>query len=50
MPGIIERYRAFLPDVSNATPVITLHEGNTPLIPAPRLAQWLGLPPASVCS
>ena len=45
MPGIIERYRAFLPDVTDATPVITLHEGSTPLIPAPRLGQWLGLPP-----
>ncbi|MCG3110931.1 MAG: threonine synthase [Candidatus Manganitrophus sp. SB1] len=36
-PGIIEAYREFLP-VTDRTPVITLHEGNTPLIPAPRLA------------
>src|SRR5579884_2135447 len=36
-PGIIEAYRPFLP-VTEKTPVITLHEGNTPLIPAPRLA------------
>ncbi|HEX8464966.1 MAG TPA: threonine synthase [Abditibacterium sp.] len=35
--GLIENYRAHLP-VSDATPVITLHEGNTPLIHAPRLA------------
>lgn len=35
--GLIESYRAHLP-VSEATPVITLHEGNTPLVPAPRLA------------
>jgi len=31
--GVIERYREFLP-VSEKTPVITLLEGNTPLIPA----------------
>ena len=37
-PGVIERYRQFLP-VSPSTPVVTLHEGNTPLIPAPRLAE-----------
>jgi threonine synthase len=36
--GVIERYRQFLP-VSPSTPVVTLHEGNTPLIPAPRLAE-----------
>lgn len=36
-PGIIEAYREFLP-VTERTPVITLREGNTPLIPAPRLA------------
>lgn len=29
--GVIERYRAYLP-VSNKTPVVTLLEGNTPLI------------------
>jgi threonine synthase len=37
-PGVIERYRALLP-VSERTPVITLHEGNTPIVPAPRLAE-----------
>lgn len=31
--GIIDRYRNFLP-VTDSTPVITLLEGNTPLIPA----------------
>ena len=31
--GIVEEYREFLP-VSNETPVITLNEGNTPLIKA----------------
>jgi threonine synthase len=36
--GVIERYREFLP-VSGTTPVVTLLEGNTPLVPAPRLAE-----------
>lgn len=36
--GIIERYRARLP-VTAATPVISLLEGSTPLIPAPALAR-----------
>jgi len=36
--GIIEEYRKFLP-VSANTPVITLGEGNTPLIRAARLAK-----------
>ncbi|MBI5167492.1 MAG: threonine synthase [candidate division NC10 bacterium] len=34
--GVIEHYREFLP-VSERTPVITLNEGNTPLIKADRL-------------
>ncbi len=38
--GIIERYRSWLP-VSEATPVVTLCEGATPLIPLPRLARAL---------
>ncbi len=41
-PGLIETYREFLP-VTDATPVVTLLEGNTPLIPAPRLSEELGL-------
>jgi threonine synthase len=36
--GVIEEYRKFLP-VSDRTPVITLGEGNTPLIRAARLAK-----------
>jgi len=36
--GIIEEYRAYLP-VSVSTPVVTLGEGNTPLVRAPRLAE-----------
>jgi threonine synthase len=39
--GIIEEYRAFLP-VTEATPVVTLHEGSTALLPAPRLSERAG--------
>ncbi|MCU4186476.1 threonine synthase [Acidiferrimicrobium sp. IK] len=39
--GLIEEYRDHLP-VSASTPVITLQEGNTPLVPAPRLSSRLG--------
>ncbi len=39
---LLERYRQFLP-ITAATPIITLHEGNTPLINAPRLAANLGV-------
>ncbi|MDQ3812598.1 MAG: threonine synthase, partial [Armatimonadota bacterium] len=35
--GVIHHYQSFLP-VTDETPVVTLHEGNTPLIHAPRLA------------
>ena len=41
-PGLIEAYRDHLP-VTVTTPVVTLFEGNTPLIPAPRLSETLGL-------
>jgi threonine synthase len=40
-PGLIEAYRTWLP-VTAATPVITLREGATPLIPAPRIAERVG--------
>ena len=40
-PGLIENYRKYLP-VGDSTPVVTLHEGNTPLIPAPAIAQKIG--------
>src|SRR3989441_10137998 len=36
--GVSERYREFLP-VTDKTAVVTLLEGNTPLVPAPRLAE-----------
>lgn len=39
--GVIEEYRQFLP-VSASTPVVTLQEGGTPLLPAPRLSQRVG--------
>ncbi|MDP9404972.1 MAG: threonine synthase [Actinomycetota bacterium] len=39
--GLIEEYRHFLP-VSAATPVVTLQEGATPLLPAPRLSERVG--------
>ncbi|HEY8203082.1 MAG TPA: threonine synthase [Actinomycetota bacterium] len=39
--GIIEAYRAFLP-VSAATPVVTLGEGNTPLIHSPAMSDRTG--------
>lgn len=40
--GLIEQYRDFLP-VSAKTPVVTLNEGNTPLIHSPRLSDAIGL-------
>jgi threonine synthase len=39
--GLVEEYRDHLP-VSPDTPVVTLLEGNTPLIPAPRLSERTG--------
>jgi len=41
MKGIIERYRAYLP-VTDKTPVVSLLEGNTPLIPSRYLPDFLG--------
>jgi threonine synthase len=40
-PGVVARYRAFLP-VTDRTPPLTLLEGNTPLLEAPRLAEAVG--------
>ncbi|WP_088894633.1 threonine synthase [Leptolyngbya ohadii] len=39
--GLIETYRRYLP-VTDQTPVVTLLEGNTPLIPAPAIAAEIG--------
>jgi len=40
--GIIEAYRQYLP-VNENTPIITLHEGNTPLIKADNLSKEIAL-------
>ncbi|MGH3850779.1 MAG: pyridoxal-phosphate dependent enzyme, partial [Pseudonocardiaceae bacterium] len=39
--GIVEEYRAHLP-VTATTSIVTLLEGNTPLVPAPRLSERVG--------
>ena len=39
--GIIDKYREFLP-VTKATPIVTLNEGNTPLIYSCHLSKLLG--------
>ncbi|MBI4054791.1 MAG: threonine synthase [Elusimicrobia bacterium] len=43
MAGVVERFRKVLP-VSSRTPIVSLEEGSTPLLPAPRLARRIGLP------
>src|SRR6266498_2479840 len=40
-PGVIRRYAEHLP-VSDTTPIVTLLEGNTPLIPAPNFVAAIG--------
>ena len=39
--GVVEEYREFLP-VGADSPVVTLHEGGTPLLAAPRLSDRVG--------
>src|SRR6202041_3673572 len=39
--GVIERYRGYLP-VTEASPVVSLSEGSTPLIYSPRLSALVG--------
>src|SRR5947209_9319795 len=41
MAGIIERYRDRLP-FGDQDPVVTLNEGSTPLVAAPRLSERVG--------
>ncbi len=40
--GLLEKYKDFLP-ISERTPLISLAEGNTPLIPLPHLSKELGV-------
>ena len=40
--GLIDKYRQYLP-VTETTPIVTLNEGNTPLIKADNLAKKIGL-------
>lgn len=40
-PGLIEAYRPYLP-VTKTTPVVTLLEGNTPLIEVPVISELIG--------
>ncbi|MCM3339138.1 MULTISPECIES: threonine synthase [unclassified Paenibacillus] len=40
--GLLETYKSYLP-VNDNTPMLTLHEGNTPLVRAERLSNELGL-------
>ncbi len=40
-PGLIEAYREYLPIIEK-TAIVTLLEGNTPLLPAPSLAKRIG--------
>jgi threonine synthase len=42
-PRLVERYRRFLP-ITEATPALTLGEGFTPLVAAPRLGARIGVP------
>jgi len=39
--GVIEEYRQYLP-VTDDTPVVTLNEGGTPLVPAPNFVESIG--------
>ena len=41
MPGLIERYRDDLP-FAPGDPVVSLQEGSTPLVPAPRVSERVG--------
>ena len=40
--SLIERYREHLP-LARSSPIVSLGEGATPLLPAPRLSEQLGL-------
>ncbi|MFW6078260.1 MAG: threonine synthase [Gemmatimonadota bacterium] len=40
--GVLERWAERLP-IDERTPPLTLHEGATPLVASPRLAEWVGV-------
>ena len=41
-PGVLEYYRAYMDWIPQGAKIVSLQEGRTPLIPAPRLAQEAG--------
>ena len=41
-PGVLAHYRSHMSWIPEGAPIVTLQEGNTPLIPAPRLAEQAG--------
>ncbi len=41
-PGLMKAYRRFIPFDGGDDQIVTLHEGQTPLVEAPRLARGLG--------
>ena len=41
-PGLLQSYKEYLP-INNETPLLTLHEGNTPLIKLDRISDQLGV-------
>jgi threonine synthase len=41
-PGLLVKYRDWLP-LTERTPALTLHEGETPLLRADRLGEWVGV-------
>jgi threonine synthase len=41
-PGLLESYKEYLP-INNETPLLTLHEGNTPLMKLDRISEELGV-------
>ncbi|MFS0863672.1 threonine synthase [Fredinandcohnia sp. 179-A 10B2 NHS] len=41
-PGLLQQYREYLP-VTNETPMLSLNEGNTPLVPLHTMSEQLGV-------
>jgi threonine synthase len=42
VPGVLRRFGKRLP-VTDRTPMLSLGEGDTPLYPSPRMAEWIGI-------